>query len=255
MPTRRRRTMPSAAGVPHLLRRTPPPVSIRAARVPPEWAVRHRAGAGSRIPRARVRTSESSGARTDARPRILRPARRKPRRRALHAEPDRYRRTPRSTVPDRHCDKCPAGLRPTATAHPRWRRQWDSVRPANDSADPAAIGEAASRGFGLHQTAAASCRPLIAATTKLTGDLQLRHQFAQCRDVVIALDHGQHHAELHEYRAIEIPDRLDDRMVMSVDEMSAEIAVAGEMKLTNPVRRDGLQVCPRVEAVIDAADV
>ena len=44
-------------------------------------------------------------------------------------------------------------------------------------------------------------------------------------------------------------------MVVSVDEMTAEIAVAGEMKLAHSGFRDGLQVGQRVEAVIDAADV
>src|SRR5258706_14451051 len=226
MPRRRRRTRPSAAWVRRPLRRSPPPASIRAMRVPPKWAVRHRAGAVAGIPRARVRTSESSDARMDAPPRIPRPVPQRPRRRALHAESGRCRRAPRSTAPDRHCGICPAGPRPTAAARPQWHRQSGWVRPANDSADPAAIAAAASRGSPLHQAAAASRRPLIAAAAELAGDLQFRHQLAQRRYVVVALDHGRHRAELRDRRAIEIPDRLDDRMVMCIYEYPNDIAVA-----------------------------
>src|SRR5580698_1746419 len=42
---------------------------------------------------------------------------------------------------------------------------------------------------------------------------------------------------------------------MRVDQMSAEIAVPGEMKLANPVRGDRLQISQRIEAMIDAADI
>src|SRR6202011_4210012 len=94
-----------------------------------------------------------------------------------------------------------------------------------------------------------------AITAKVAGDLQLRHQLAESRNVVVSLDHGGHGAKLRDGCAIEIPDRLDDRMIVSVDEMSAEIAVAGKMKLTNPVLRYRPQVGQRVDAVIDAADV
>ena len=73
--------------------------------------------------------------------------------------------------------------------------------------------------------AAASRRLLSVATAKLTSYLQLRYQFAQFRNVVVALDHGRHRAKVRERRTIQIPNRLDDRMIVRVDETKRDIVV------------------------------
>jgi len=88
---------------------------------------------------------------------------------------------------------------------------------------------------------------------ELAGDVELGHQLAQGGNVVVALDHGRYRAEVRHSLAVQIPDRLDDRMIVSVDEVAAHIAVAGEVKLTHPVLGDCPQVRQRVEAMVDAA--
>ncbi len=91
------------------------------------------------IPRARCRTSGSSDARTDARRRTPRPARRSPHRPALRAAWDRCHRALRSAALDRHCGKCRGAQRTAAAAHRRWRRRSRWARPAGEPADPAAV--------------------------------------------------------------------------------------------------------------------
>ena len=90
---------------------------------------------------------------------------------------------------------------------------------------------------------------------ELAGDIEFRHQLAKLRNVVVAFDHGRYGAEVPDRRAIQVPHRFDDGMVVGVDEMTAEIAVAGQVKLPHSGFRDGMQVGQGVEAVIHAADV
>ena len=73
--------------------------------------------------------------------------------------------------------------------------------------------------------------------------------------MIVALDHGRHAAETLDGASVQLPDRIDDRCVMGIDDVSALAAVSGEVKLPDAPWIDGLDVAVRVEAVVVAADV
>ena len=93
------------------------------------------------------------------------------------------------------------------------------------------------------------------AAAQLARDVELGHQLGEFGNVVVAFDHGRDRAEARDGGAVQIPHRLDNGMVVSIDEMTAEIAVTGQMELAHPRWRDRRQVGQWVETMIDAADV
>ena len=85
--------------------------------------------------------------------------------------------------------------------------------------------------------------------------VQLGQQFGQGWNVVVALDHGGDRTETAHGMFVEPPYRIDDRVIVGVDDNVALVGVAGEMELADAVGRHAVDEGPRVEAVVEAADV
>src|SRR5438445_3217026 len=93
------------------------------------------------------------------------------------------------------------------------------------------------------------------AMREVARHVEFRHEFTQGRDVVIAFDHRRHLAEELDRASVKVPHGRSDGMVMSIDQMTALIAVARQMELPDAPLRHSVQIRFRVEAVIDAAHV
>ena len=96
----------------------------------------------------------------------------------------------------------------------------------------------------LLQFGAVSIRPPAACgrPASVAGDIELRHEFAQSgmlssRSIMVGTLPKRATA-----CAIKIPYRGGDRVIVRVDQMAAQVAVAGEMKLAHPLLRYGLQI-------------
>ena len=110
---------------------------------------------------------------------------------------------------------------------------------------PAAIFLACGRARGAlaRQGALAQC----------AGVVQLRTQFREWRNMVVALDHGRHGAEAAHGGGVQLPHRVRHRMIVRVDEVVAAILVTGEMDLLHAVGGNGVQVFERLEFVVNGS--
>ena len=101
------------------------------------------------------------------------------------------------------------------------------------------VGQNAALKIGLlpREVAHPACLPsggkTFSAISRVLADLDKK--FVERRDVVVALDHGRDPAEALQRRDIEIPDILAHRMVVGVDDVGAHVAVAGHVKLHDPI--------------------
>jgi hypothetical protein len=72
--------------------------------------------------------------------------------------------------------------------------------------------------------------------------VELGDQLGEGRDVVVALDHRGHRAEMRHRLAIQVPHRRGDGMIVGVDQVIAHVAVTGQMELAHALLGDGVQI-------------
>ena len=86
-------------------------------------------------------------------------------------------------------------------------------------------------------------------------NIEFGEQFTQLGNVVVALDHGGNDTKAAHRRLIQRPDRVDDRMVVGIDDMGAQIQVTGEMELPHPVDRDTVEIGEWIETMIEGTHI
>src|ERR1700735_3740922 len=69
-------------------------------------------------------------------------------------------------------------------------------------------------------------------------------------NVVVPLEQSRRRADSFYCSSVQMPDRIEHRMIVCIENVSFELRVAGDMNLCNTLSRDAVYIFEGVEAVI-----
>src|SRR5690242_8150566 len=82
-----------------------------------------------------------------------------------------------------------------------------------------------------------------------------RRKLAKFGDVVVPFNEGRNLAEASYGMLVERPDLGANRMIVRVEQIGAMIAMAGEVELSDPVDRNGVDINPGIELMVEGVHI